>query len=194
MPTVAVKPELIRWAIKRSGLPTEELREKFPKLDEWLAGEKQPTFRQLEQFARKTMTPLGTLFLDAPPHEELPVPDFRTHHDKPLKRFSPNLIDTIRTMQQRQAWMREWLVDEGADELDFVGCLSVVPRSVLGWRREAGDGRKRWAAQKVVEHPETANPNHADVTNFPPAKEDQQALAVKLAAAASKRIAPPDSS
>jgi hypothetical protein len=34
MATVAVKPELIRWAITRSGLPTEELIAKFPKLDQ----------------------------------------------------------------------------------------------------------------------------------------------------------------
>ncbi len=72
------------------------------------------------------MTPLGTLFLETPPHEELPVPDFRTHNDKPLKRFSPNLIDTIQTMQQRQEWMCEWLLDDGADELDFVGSLSAT--------------------------------------------------------------------
>ena len=36
-----------------------------------------------------------------------------------------------------------------------------------------------------------ANPNHADVTGFPATKEDQQALAHKLAAAASKRICAP---
>lgn len=36
------------------------------------------------------------------------------------------------------------------------------------------------------------NPNHAEIVGFPPAKEDQQALAVKLAAAASKRIRTPD--
>ena len=37
-----------------------------------------------------------------------------------------------------------------------------------------------------------ANPNHADVTGFPATKEDQQALAVKLAAAAGKRISAPE--
>lgn len=126
MPTVSVKPELIRWAIKRSGLPTEVLKKRFPKLEAWQTGDKQPTLRQLEQFARTTMTPLGTLFLEDPPHEELPVPDFRTQNDKPLKRFSPNLIDTMRTMKQRQGWMREWLLEEGAEELDFVGSLSVT--------------------------------------------------------------------
>ena len=126
MPTVAVKPELIRWAIERSGLPTEDLLGKFPKLEEWQSGEKQPTFRQLEKFARTTMTPFGVMFLDEPPQEELPVPDFRTKNDKPVKRFSPNLIDTIQTMQQRQDWMREWLIDEGAGQLDIVGSISKL--------------------------------------------------------------------
>jgi len=129
MTTVEVNPDLIRWAIDRSGVPIEELHDKFPKLDQWTSGEKQPTFRQLEQFARKTMTPFGIMFLDEPPHEELPIPDFRTRDDAPVESFSPNLIDTIRSMQQRQAWMREWLLEEGAEPLDFVGSVGA-PRNV----------------------------------------------------------------
>lgn len=121
MPTVVVKPELLRWAIDRSGLSTDELLAKFPKLEEWKTGDRMPTFRQLEQFARTTMTPFGAFFLDAPPTEELPVPDFRTKNNHPLKRYSPNLLDTIQTMQQRQAWLREWLSEEGAKPLDYVG-------------------------------------------------------------------------
>lgn len=121
MPTVVVKPELLRWAIDRSGLSTDELLAKFPKLEEWTTGDRRPTFRQLEQFARTTMTPFGALFLDIPPREELPIPDFRTKNDHPLKRYSPNLLDTIQTMQQRQAWLREWLSEEGAKPLDYVG-------------------------------------------------------------------------
>lgn len=121
MTAVVVKPELIRWAIDRSGLPKEGLESKFPKLNEWVSGERQPTFRQLETFARATMTPLGTLFLDTPPKEELPVPDFRTKNEAPLRRCSPNLLDTIHTMQRRQAWMREWLTEQGNETLDFVG-------------------------------------------------------------------------
>jgi len=134
-PPVDVKPDLIHWAINRSGVPREELRKKFPKLDEWQSGDRQPTFRQLEQFARSTMTPLGSLFLDSPPVERLPVPDFRTHKDAPLKGFSPNLIDTIHAMQQRQDWMREWLVEEGADELSFVGSLSASKNIRLAAQR-----------------------------------------------------------
>ena len=92
MQTVEVKPELLRWAIDRSGLPSDELLAKFPKLKKWTSGECLPTFRQLEQFARTTMTPFGALFLDAPPVEELPVPDFRTKNDRPVGRYTPNLL------------------------------------------------------------------------------------------------------
>ena len=102
MTTVAVKPELLRWAVRRSGLPVDNLVQKYPKLNDWLDGTRQPTFRQLEQFARTTMTPFGTMFLDEPPVEKLPVPDFRTKNNSAVRSFSSNLIETIQTMQQRQ--------------------------------------------------------------------------------------------
>ena len=35
------------------------------------------------------------------------------------------------------------------------------------------------------------NPNHANVAGFPPARDDQKALAIKIAHKASKRIVPP---
>ncbi len=123
MATVEVNPDILRWAIDRSGLPLEKLYKKFPKLDDWIAEEKKPTFRQLENFARTTMTPFGVMFLEEPPEEELPVPDYRTKSDAAVNRPSPNLIDTIRLMQLRQAWMREWLLEEGAECLDFVGSV-----------------------------------------------------------------------
>lgn len=119
-PTVAVKPELIRWAIDRSGMSVQDLLPKFPRIEDWTSGKKKPTFRQLETFARTTMTPFGAMFLDNPPKEELPIPDFRTKDDQPLRRYSPNLLDTIQAMQQRQAWLREWLSEEGAEPIDFV--------------------------------------------------------------------------
>jgi Zn-dependent peptidase ImmA (M78 family) len=119
--TVAVKPELIRWAIDRSGLPLDELEQAFPKLDEWQRGQRLPSFRQLELFATRTMTPLGYFFLDSPPCEKLPISDFRTVGDTPIDRPSPNLIETIQSLQRRQAWMREYVMDDGQEPLEFVG-------------------------------------------------------------------------
>jgi Zn-dependent peptidase ImmA (M78 family) len=118
---VSVNPELIRWAIDRSGLAPEDLAKTFPKLDEWQRGERLPTFRQLELFAHKTMTPLGQLFLEEPPHERLPIPDFRTAGDTPVGRPSPNLMETVHAMQRRQAWMRDYLIEQGQEALAFVG-------------------------------------------------------------------------
>jgi Zn-dependent peptidase ImmA (M78 family) len=118
---VSVNPELIRWAIDRSGLAPEDLVEAFPKLGEWQRGERLPTFRQLELFARKTMTPLGQLFLERPPDEKLPIPDFRTAGDRPVGRPSANLMETIEGMRRRQAWMRDYLIEQGQESLEFVG-------------------------------------------------------------------------
>ena len=121
--TVAVKPELIRWAIRRSGLHFDQLAAKFPKLDKWQNGETQPTLRQLEAFAKRTMTPFGYLFLPEPPVEKLPLPDFRTVGDSPIKCPSPNLLDTVQDMERRQQWMRDYLIEQGHDELGFVGSV-----------------------------------------------------------------------
>jgi len=128
--TVFVKPELIRWAIERSRLPADEFARDFPKLEEWQSGTRMPTARQLELFANKTMTPLGYFFLDSPPKETLPIPDFRTVGDVPIERPSPNLIETIQVMQRRQAWMREYVMDNGEEPLEFVGSAKNVQNVV----------------------------------------------------------------
>lgn len=124
--TIDIKPKMIRWAIERSRLPMEDLVARFPKLEEWQSGDKKPTLRQLEDFAKKTMTPFGFLFLNDPPDESLPIPDFRTIGDTPIDRPSPNLIDTIHTMQRRQAWMRDILTEDGHEQRHFVGSAGVI--------------------------------------------------------------------
>ncbi len=123
---VSIKPELIDWAIDRSRMPVDELAQTFKKLDEWRSGERKPTLRQLELFAHKTMTPLGYFFLDSPPAEQLSIPDFRTVGDSPIQQASPNLIETIQAMRRRQAWMREFLLQEGHEPLEFVGSAKNV--------------------------------------------------------------------
>ncbi len=125
--TVPVNPNILKWAIDRSGFPIEKLREQFKKIDSWIVGEKEPTIRQLEVFSKKTMTPLGFLFLDQPPvdYEVIPIADFRTLGDTKISKPSPNLIETIRTMQGRQEWVRDLLVEDGESELEIVGSAKV---------------------------------------------------------------------
>jgi Zn-dependent peptidase ImmA (M78 family) len=125
MATVEVKPEVIAWARDRAGLTDDALTRKFPRFPAWLTGEVQPTFRQLEALARMTFTPLGYFFLSQPPEDRLPIPDLRTVRDQPVRRPSPNLLETVEMMQRRQSWMRDFLLEEREDPLPFVGSFST---------------------------------------------------------------------
>ncbi len=124
MTRVPVQPELLRWACERAGYDVHALAPRFPQLPAWERGEAQPTFKQLEAFARATHTPFGFLFLREPPEESLPIPDFRTLKRRPT-RPSPELLDTLYAMQRRQDWLREELVESEADPLEFVGSARV---------------------------------------------------------------------
>jgi len=119
MTRVAISNAVLSWAMERSGSP-ETVKQRFPKLSEWLQGQSQPTLRQLEEFAKVTSTPLGYLFLSAPPEEQMTISHFRTLSGEPLYRPSPDLIETIQTMERRQAWIREYLIEQGQEPLTFV--------------------------------------------------------------------------
>lgn len=118
-----VAPEILRWAVERSGKEAETLERRFPKLSAWLDRDATPTFRQLEEFAAATYTPFGYYFLSAPPDEPLPIPDFRTRRADAFRRPSGDLLDTIYLCQQRQAWFEDFAREEGLDPVLLVGSL-----------------------------------------------------------------------
>lgn len=120
---------MIRWSRERARLERLALIRRFPKLVEWEEGDVQPTLRQLEDFARAVHIPVGFLFLSEPPHEALPIPDFRTFADGPVRRPSPNLLDAIYLCQQRQDWYIEHSRVQGASPLPFVGKSSTSQSS-----------------------------------------------------------------
>lgn len=124
MPRVEINPALLSWACERSGRSPEELARRFPRLEQWLKGERMPTFRQLEEFARATHTAIGYFFLPQPPEEELPIPDMRTIAGQEMRQPSPDLLDTLYLCQRRQAWYREYALSAGHDPLEFVGSLT----------------------------------------------------------------------
>ena len=121
---VDVKPDLLRWARERSGLGIDTLTRRFPKLDTWEAGDAKPTFKQLEQFAHATHTPIGFLFLQTPPVEHFPIPDFRTKSGPRSDRPSPDLLETIYLCQHRQDWYRDFARTRAEAPLSFVASAS----------------------------------------------------------------------
>ena len=63
-----VRQEILRWAFQRAGYSEEKAVEAFPKLQDWLSGEKKPTISQLQNFASKFFVPFGYLFLHNSPY------------------------------------------------------------------------------------------------------------------------------
>ncbi|MDN5853371.1 MAG: ImmA/IrrE family metallo-endopeptidase [Actinomycetia bacterium] len=114
---------MIQWAVERSGRSAEELG-KFP-ISAWMTDAKQPTMRQLEEFAKATYTPIGMLFLTEPPDEQVPLPDFRTFRAAGIRRATPNLLDTIYACEARQDWFREFAEANGAEPVALVGSLTL---------------------------------------------------------------------
>ncbi|MFI7482446.1 ImmA/IrrE family metallo-endopeptidase [Kocuria sp. M1R5S2] len=122
---VPVAPAVLRWAAERSGRPPEDLEHRFPELEAWERGDRQPTFHQLEQFAQATFTPFGSFFLAEPPVDKVPIPDFRTVGNHQVDHPSPDLLETIFICEQRQEWYRQHALISGAEPLPFIGSATV---------------------------------------------------------------------
>jgi Zn-dependent peptidase ImmA (M78 family) len=116
---VSVSSSILSWAVERASDP-DAIYEKFPKLTEWLEDQSRPTLRQLEAFSKATSTPLGYFFLADPPQIQLPIPFFRTIADGTGPEPSADLLETVQTMERRQSWMRDFLIDQGYPGLEFV--------------------------------------------------------------------------
>ena len=118
-------PKMIRWACNRSGYDREVLEKKFKRLPDWESGKFNPTAKQLTNFARAVHVPYAFLFLNKPPKESIPIPDFRTLENKQITRPSPNLLDVIYVTQTRQEWYRDYAVSENLPVVDFIDSASI---------------------------------------------------------------------
>jgi Zn-dependent peptidase ImmA (M78 family) len=145
---ITLNPQVLKWAIDRSG-NRGRLERKFPKLSEWLDGSSQPTLRQLEDFAKSAAVPFGYLLLPEPPQEHLAIPLFRTVDNQPTRLASPDLLDTVHLMRQRQEWLREYLVEQETEPLPFVKSVSLEddPIQIASRIRDALGLSETWASK-----------------------------------------------
>lgn len=101
---VDIKPELLSWARERAGLETDALEHRFPKLAAREQGTVTPTLKQVEDFAKAMHTPVGFLFLQQPPVEEIPIRriEFSIISEKSLH---TRMVDSVeRILAAKKQW------------------------------------------------------------------------------------------
>ena len=164
---VDVTPALLHWAFDRSGLEPAVLATRFPQLPAWESGEKKPTLKQLEAFAKATHTAIGYYFGGGPPDEPVPIADFRTVANTPVSKPSGDLLDTVYLCQNRQYWYEEFMRMEGEPPLPFVGSAAPTDpvetvaaniRETLGFSLDERRELATWAEalRRFIEQAETA--------------------------------------
>ena len=99
-PKASVNPELLVWARQTANLEHSHIAKACGTSEKavaaWEEGSDSPTFRQLEDLARKASRPLSALFLPGPPAEPpLPV-DFRIRPSGKPGAFKPKTLAAFR--------------------------------------------------------------------------------------------------
>ena len=155
--TLQLRPAVLRWARERADLTTDELahrvRLSIERVTEWeSSGE--ITMPWAERLADATHSPLGFLFLSLPPDEPLPITDFRTRAGGAPLKVSVDLLHTVYAMQHRSAWLRDELIENGAEPAPLVGAYrqgaSTVDaadamRSALGLTPDWASAARSWS-------------------------------------------------
>lgn len=123
---ISLKPEILCWARERVGLSIEGLAKKVGTKPEKVAEWEQTgrlSLAQAEKIAQKTYIPVGYLFFEELPEDQLPLTDFRTVGESEIGRPSANLIDVIYEALRRQEWYKDFMIGSGEPQLNFVGSL-----------------------------------------------------------------------
>ena len=136
--SINVEPSILVWARETAGLDVSEAANKLglsnsvksnaiEKLLSLETGEKTPSKRQLDEFARVYKRPLLTFYLDKPPKPGKRGHDFRQTHEIRGKRESALLNTLLRDIHTRQKMVQDILLDDNTfEDLDFTGSMKVT--------------------------------------------------------------------
>lgn len=124
-----VTPEVMQWCRKKAGYSIEAAANKIKRppedIEKWEDGTLSPTLAQLRKASEVYRFPTAVFFLPEPPRDFSPLRDFRALPHGLSLDFSPELSLSIRETQARQEWVREYLVEEGEEELGFIGSANI---------------------------------------------------------------------
>lgn len=124
-----IEPSILVWARNRAQMTIQALSTKLSiaseKVELWERGEAKPTFKQAQKVASTLQIPFGYLYLSMPPKETLSIPDLRTLGDETPEGLSPTFKELIRDMERKQQWYKEYAIENGEEELSFIGSFNI---------------------------------------------------------------------
>lgn len=154
---VEIKPEVILNAVEKSQRNIKDVKNRFNNFEKWINKEIQPTFRQLTNLSNYLRIPFGHLLLDTPAKEKTPLLQFRTIETAAIQQPSRELIDTIKDMERKQAWLREIYMLEQREPLSFVGSLKEKRNKntleIADYIREKMNLNKNWYTNANSKNP-----------------------------------------
>lgn len=128
--TFLLSPAITDWlqrTIPAGVLPEKEQMLLYP-MD---TKEVRLTFNQIKSMSAHSRIPFGYFFLTDPPDEEIGLVEHRTVNSTKFKNPSRNFMDTYYRMEAIQDWMIDYLEDQEADDLPFIGKYKLSSSSEL---------------------------------------------------------------
>ncbi|MCH4132052.1 MAG: ImmA/IrrE family metallo-endopeptidase [Companilactobacillus sp.] len=124
---IPVDGKVIQWAIDNGEKNDEDLLKKYS-INKWKNAKNKsdyPTFNQLQGFSRDTKIPFRYLIKSSIPEENNDFVKYRTVNNSDVLP-SRKLVDTIHQMESRQAWMKQYLLEQKTNhKFDLLNQLSV---------------------------------------------------------------------
>jgi Zn-dependent peptidase ImmA (M78 family) len=119
-----ITPDLLTWAIDRSGLDrdvfAEQIHVKRDVLDAWELGFGHPPINKAREMARVLRIEFGYFFLRQRPTDIVPLPDLRRLPKAPPLSPSPNFLQALYQAMAQHDWYRAYQIEEGASPVRFV--------------------------------------------------------------------------
>lgn len=117
-----ISGSVLRWSRETAKFSLDEVAKRMlcdtSKVEEWENEKDFPTLKQAEKLSQLFRRPLAVFFLPSPPEDFQTLRDFRNKSAQ--KDYSTALTFVIRDIQQKQNWLKEFLLSEGENPLAFI--------------------------------------------------------------------------
>ena len=128
MAKALINHRMLTWARESARISVEDVARKFNKephvIQAWESGSDYPTLVQLRTLSDTYKRSIAIFYLPSPPEDFQPIKDFRKLPREYSREFSTELLFLLRDTQDRKRKLKEILIADGVEELDFVGSVN----------------------------------------------------------------------